>query len=1047
VANIEAGAAGIQVPAAEVAQRKIAKYFDADSAKAYASGQQMTVAATATPAAATPSGSFGEGTVRGASAAGQDGPQQVEREATGAATVAAMEARPAARPAVSWVANLGSVQLDVAALDVRAVADITREIAPAVPSAVPQTKSAAGQVAAAATFPVIAGEPSQSGLHQSGAAAHEAPSPASHQAAIASPAQPGQRLVQDAVVVKEAAPEAVASDAPVKAVVDPAAAKNDAPVFAEAGEVQSSGAAAVASQHLRAAVETASTVAIPPGQTRSAPASGARVDGIARRAAGSLAAATTPVVLDTAGLTAAATPMPTKNLATAATAAGDAAGWSQVAPAAIAAVAIHEKTASRMTLASPVAAAQAQSAPLVSIPQTLPPEASVPADNAVVPAVSTLQAMPAEASVPVVSNVTMPVNGLEPEVPTVASPAARTQSESSFSWSAGGGGIPVNARPAVEPSATPMRGDDASGAGAVIPAVSTLQAMPVGLSVPAASKAAILAIGLEPELPTVPSPAERTQSESSFSWGAGDGIPADAQPAIELSAVPSHGDDAVPAGAVVPGAGRAAWQGAAAAPAQSRVDAASGGPAIAESSQTFRVVPSGDASFVVRDLPWQGAVLRVDPRPTEATPVDATAAQGVAPSAVSPDNRGEGAEAAVVAQVARIAPVAQVAPIAQAARIATIAQTEPIAQAAPIAQATPIAEPVAKVRAAPVADGGHGAVAPATAPAAQTATAGVRPEAAMDAPATPAIVQPVGAATAQLMPVGLPVEVLNASVDLDVAAAPTDGSGQVGVTPEQRNTSRAAGSGVPAVSSAGGAVRSKDASSSGPSDAAARNAQSGGQADAHASADSPASAPSAATVTSGQVAQMQSVPAHELSHAAASTARMTDAAAETSHETSREAGLRGDPATLHSEIDEAAPASGSGIHAASVIQAMGGTEMRLGMRSVEFGDISIRTSVTPQQMVTQISVDHSDLSQAISAHASSVQARFQNEYGMQASIEVGRQGVASSGEPGGSAQREQQGFVGSVRGEDTMAADEGEIDLGQLAMAGAGEGHRLDIRA
>jgi hypothetical protein len=174
---------------------------------------------------------------------------------------------------------------------------------------------------------------------------------------------------------------------------------------------------------------------------------------------------------------------------------------------------------------------------------------------------------------------------------------------------------------------------------------------------------------------------------------------------------------------------------------------------------------------------------------------------------------------------------------------------------------------------------------------------------------------------------------------------------------------------------------------------------------------------------------------------------MTDAAAETSHETSREAGLRGDPATLHSEIDEAAPASGSGIHAASVIQAMGGTEMRLGMRSVEFGDISIRTSVTPQQMVTQISVDHSDLSQAISAHASSVQARFQNEYGMQASIEVGRQGVASSGEPGGSAQREQQGFVGSVRGEDTMAADEGEIDLGQLAMAGAGEGHRLDIRA
>jgi hypothetical protein len=198
------------------------------------------------------------------------------------------------------------------------------------------------------------------------------------------------------------------------------------------------------------------------------------------------------------------------------------------------------------------------------------------------------------------------------------------------------------------------------------------------------------------------------------------------------------------------------------------------------------------------------------------------------------------------------------------------------------------------------------------------------------------------------------------------------------------------------------------------------------------------SASSAATqrVPDSQTVQTQPVAMHVASHDAAAGARTTDGGAEATQSGST---------APHAEVEDAVPASG--INAARVIQAMGGTEMRVGMHSTEFGDISIRTSVSPQQMLTQISVDHSDLSSAISAHASVVQARFQEQYGMQASIEVNQQSASSSGEHGGFQQREQQGFVRSAQVESVGTTDETEIGLGQLAIAGASASYRLDIRA
>ncbi len=148
-------------------------------------------------------------------------------------------------------------------------------------------------------------------------------------------------------------------------------------------------------------------------------------------------------------------------------------------------------------------------------------------------------------------------------------------------------------------------------------------------------------------------------------------------------------------------------------------------------------------------------------------------------------------------------------------------------------------------------------------------------------------------------------------------------------------------------------------------------------------------------------------------------------------------------ASAHVAGEEAV--ASSGINSARVIQTMGETEMHVGMHSAEFGDISIRTSVSAQQMVTQISLDHNDLSQAISTHLSSVQAKLGEEYGLHASIEINNQGAPLSGGQGEGSQREQQAFGRSSQGKPIVPASAGERVAGVVALSSAGSGHGLDI--
>jgi hypothetical protein len=135
----------------------------------------------------------------------------------------------------------------------------------------------------------------------------------------------------------------------------------------------------------------------------------------------------------------------------------------------------------------------------------------------------------------------------------------------------------------------------------------------------------------------------------------------------------------------------------------------------------------------------------------------------------------------------------------------------------------------------------------------------------------------------------------------------------------------------------------------------------------------------------------------------------------------------------------------SGINSAKLIQTMGETEMHVGMHSAEFGDISIRTSLSQQQMVTQISLDHNDLSQAISSHLSTVQAKLGEEYGLRASIEINNQGALFSGGQGDSQQRDQQPPGRFTSGARAGPVERSESVSSVVGRSSAGSGHGLDI--
>lgn len=140
-------------------------------------------------------------------------------------------------------------------------------------------------------------------------------------------------------------------------------------------------------------------------------------------------------------------------------------------------------------------------------------------------------------------------------------------------------------------------------------------------------------------------------------------------------------------------------------------------------------------------------------------------------------------------------------------------------------------------------------------------------------------------------------------------------------------------------------------------------------------------------------------------------------------------------------------AATSGINTARLIQTMTAAGMRVAVQSPEYGGISVHTTVQQQQMLAQISVDHSGLAGAISAHVPSIESRLNSNLGLRTAIQVTHNGASFSGGNGGSSQGDRGAPAPSSRPDDEAARITARSDnYVRPVTAGRPAINRLDIR-
>jgi hypothetical protein len=140
------------------------------------------------------------------------------------------------------------------------------------------------------------------------------------------------------------------------------------------------------------------------------------------------------------------------------------------------------------------------------------------------------------------------------------------------------------------------------------------------------------------------------------------------------------------------------------------------------------------------------------------------------------------------------------------------------------------------------------------------------------------------------------------------------------------------------------------------------------------------------------------------------------------------------------------------LNSAQLIQSVHGSEMRLGMQSAEFGNISINTSLNHQTLSAQISMDHSALGHALAMHLPAIEEKLGNAYGLQAKVEL--RDTASNSAANGSSSSESRGDRRSQGGSTGTSTTGSQSTIGALTSSNftssstsmAASTSRLDIR-
>jgi hypothetical protein len=143
------------------------------------------------------------------------------------------------------------------------------------------------------------------------------------------------------------------------------------------------------------------------------------------------------------------------------------------------------------------------------------------------------------------------------------------------------------------------------------------------------------------------------------------------------------------------------------------------------------------------------------------------------------------------------------------------------------------------------------------------------------------------------------------------------------------------------------------------------------------------------------------------------------------------------------------------INTAKLIQNMGQSEMRVGMRSAEFGNISISTSATRDLISAQISLDHTELAKVLTTHLPEMQARLESNQPVDVRIDLNgeqsRQSSSAFGDPSSGSADASRG--GRQQGDNSAPHNSrAEANGQQFSTAAAvsamdgGSNSRLDLR-
>jgi hypothetical protein len=374
--------------------------------------------------------------------------------------------------------------------------------------------------------------------------------------------------------------------------------------------------------------------------------------------------------------------------------------------------------------------------------------------------------------------------------------------------------------------------------------------------------------------------------------------------------------------------------------------------------------------------------------------------------------------------VAGIMPQVATAPVDQTAgRTATATETRAVAEPAP----APLPAKTISESGARPADAANAAQAET-----QTSDTGdtVNGKSGSSASATGFIVAQ-GATTATAFAAAMIIPAPSTAADLPVNPTPSTTS----------STAKMADAGAAATSSSAssaGTIAGTAKSSTG--NAATATVTTPAASGAHTQGD-PGATSTAEAKPVEAAASIATAASSAMQHAAATSAATPQSAMKAGGEAPHASEL---PRAVSGAPEASETAAVSGINTAKVIQSMGETEMHVGLRSAEFGEISIRTAVSQQQMLAQISVDHSDLGSTIAAHLPAMQAKLGSEYGLHASVEVTQGSTSFTGNGNQSAPQQQKSFAQAAAVE--HAATNSEIDNQPLRVPADGA-QRLDIQA